>query len=99
MSGLCFGCQYKVHSLPDTVLLRHMGKHISSLAGCLLDDSNQGIKGRHTEGKEPYMYVPFSVPVRVSLTMVLYPGKSYSIFLVYCSCFLSLLSLSLLYQK
>lgn len=48
---------------------------------------------RKTYRRKRDIYIPFPVPVRVSLTMVLYPGKSYSIFLVYCSCFLFLLSL------
>lgn len=97
MSSLCFGCQYKVHSLPDTVLLRHIGKHISSLSGYLLDDSNQGIKGRHTEGKETYIFLfQFLSVFLLQWFFILEKAIPFSWFIVLV---FGSFSLSLLFQK
>lgn len=89
MSGLCFGCPYKIpFSARHCPAEPHGKAHF--FFNWLLGDSNRGIQGRQSEGKQPTFFFFFPSSFSSFSDKVLYPGNGCQIFLVYCSCFLSL---------
>lgn len=85
MSGLCFGCPYKIpFSARHCPAEPHGKAHF--FFNWLLGDSNRGIQGRQSEGKQPTFFFPVPFPVSLTRFFILELAVRFSWFIVLVFC-------------